>query len=148
MTVRDELSGGFGPIDTTALSHVRTLFEETEPLVDRTEFDDPIAPTVLRIHLTDGFESNGRFDLRWSEYDYYSVHYTEPGLDFRFDRHRNPHSPEKHFHPPPDAPSDSAVRSCIEVERPELVSLAVIQCWRDALDAEDPSVLNDAEDPP
>jgi hypothetical protein len=148
MSVRNELSGAFGPIDSTALTHIRTLFCETEPLVNETEFDDPIAPTVLHVHLTTGFGSSGRFDIRWSEYDYYSIHYTEPDLDWRFDRHPNPHSLEKHFHPPPNAPSKSAVRSCIEVERPELVALAVSQCWRDALETDDPSILNDADNPP
>ena len=148
MSVRNELSGAFGPIDSTALTHIRTLFCETEPLVNETEFDDPIAPTVLHVHLTTGFGSSGRFDIRWSEYDYYSIHYTEPDLDYRFDRHPNPHSPEKHFHRPPNVHSKAAVPSCIEVERPELVALAVVQRWRDALGKDDSSILNDVDNPP
>lgn len=138
MSVRDDIAGSFGPIDSTALSHIRTLFDDTEPLVEETEFDDPIAPTLLRVYLVDGFGSPGRFDIRWSEYDQYSIHYTETDLDCRFDFHPNPHSSNKHFHPPPDARSTAAVRSCIEVQRPELVALAVVQCWRAALDPTTP----------
>ncbi len=148
MSVRGELSDAFGPIDSAALSHLRTLFEETEPLVEETEFDNPLAPTCLHVRLVDGFSSPGRFDVHFSEYDYYSVHYTEPTLDCRFDFHPNPHSSEKHFHPPSDAPSRSAVPSCIEVERAELVGLAVVQCWRRAFDQDDPALLNKASNPP
>jgi hypothetical protein len=148
MDIRKELSDDFGPIDRTKLAHIRTLFDETEPLVSQSEYDDPLNPRRLYIYLTTGFDGEGRFDIRWSDYNHYSFHYTEPDIDFRFDSHPNPHSSLTHFHSPPDAKSQTAVRSCIEVERAELVALAVIQRWRAALEQNDPSILNDGDDPP
>lgn len=142
MDLRTELSEAFGPIDRTALAHLRTLFDETEPLVDHTAYDDPLDPRVLRVELSEGFGTAGRFDVRWSDLEYYSFHYTEPGLDARFDRHPNTHSPEKHFHPPPNA-AKAAAESCIELERVEPVGLAVLGRWRTALTRDDPAVLNE-----
>lgn len=148
MGIRNELSDEFGPIDRTKLAHIRTLFDETEPLVARTVYDDSVNPRRLHIYLTTGFDAKGRFDVRWSDRNHYSFHYTELNLDFRFDSHPNPHSPLAHFHPPPAASSHTAVRSCIEVERAELVALAVIQRWRAALEQDDPSCLNEGDNPP
>lgn len=142
---RDE-PGGFGPPDLPSLVAVRDTFERHEPLVDGSTFDDSIDPYRLTIGLSAGFEDAGRFDVRWSVTDCYSFHYAEPGLDFRFDAHSNPHSPREHFHPPPDA--ERVEPSCIEVELPELVALAVIQEWRRGWEADDPSLLNDGENPP
>lgn len=147
MTGADDLTDAFGPLDLAALRHVRTLLDDTEPLVASTEFDDPVDPRLLHVHFTTGFDDTGRLDLRFSDRGYYSLHYTEPGLDARFDYHPNPHSPAKHFHPPPDAGRPTEA-SCITVERPELVALAFLECWRTALDRSDPSALNDADDPP
>lgn len=144
---RDE-AGGFGPPDLPSLVAVRDTFERHEPLVDGSTFDDSIDPCRLTISLSAGFEDAGRFDVRWSVADCYSFHYAEPGLDFRFDAHPNPHSPREHFHPPPDAASSDAEASCIGVELPELVTLAVGQLWRRAWEAGDPSLLNDGENPP
>lgn len=146
MGLRGELSEAFGPIDRGALTTLRTLFDETEPLVTHTGFDDPLNPRVLRIEVSEGFETAGRFDVRWSEFEYYSFHYTEPELDVRFDRHPNTHSPEKHFHPP--NASRAAIQSCIEVERVELVGLAVLGQWRIALERNDPTILNEGDNPP
>lgn len=148
MDLRAELEGEFGPTDLTRLRHLRTLLTETEPLVERATFDDSVDPRLLHIHLAMGFDDQGRFDVRWSERGCYSIHYTESALDCRFDHHPNPHSPRKHFHPPPDAPSHDAEPSCIAVERAELVGLAVLQLWRAAVAADNPRAMNDAENPP
>lgn len=148
MSLQGKLDGEFGPTDVTRLRHLRTLLTETEPLVERATFDDSLDPRLLYVHLATGFGGQGRFDVRWSERGYYSIHYTEPDLDYRFDHHPNPHSPAKHSHPPPDAPSHDAESSCIAVERAELVGLAVIQLWRAAVADDEPEALNDADDPP
>jgi len=74
----------------------------------------------------------------------YLYHYTEDeGIDYRYDRHPRAHAPEKHFHEPPDASHD-IVRSCIEVEVVPLVTLAVLQLWRDTVDSGD---LNQLQQP-
>lgn len=141
----DELTGAFGRTDLAALSNVRTLLVETEPLVSSTGYDDPLNPRSLRVELAEGIQAPGRFDVRWSERGYYSIHYAEPELDFRFDNHPNPHSPAKHVHLLPDAVDTEP--SCIRVERPELVALAVLERWRAVLDGEY-AALNDGSNPP
>lgn len=148
MSLNAELTEAFGPIDATALSHIRNVVIDADPLVEATAFDDPLNPRVLQISLGDGIAAPGRIDVSWSETGYYSAHYTEPDLDCRFDYHPKPEATAKHFHPPPDAPSESVEPSCIRVDRPELVGLAVLQRWRAALDAGDPAVFNEGEQPP
>lgn len=147
MQFEAEAAPGFGAIDAQSLQTVRFVFEDHEPLVEETALDDPLNPRVLHVELSAGFDGPGRFDVRWSTRDFYSYHYSESGLDARFDRHTNPHSPLEHFHPPPDAARDGAA-SCIEVDRRELVTLAVLQCWRAAHERNDPSLLNGQRDPP
>ena len=139
----------FGAPDVDALGRIRDRFERHEPLVDRTAFDSSINPTTLHVLLADGIEDAGRFDIRWSDRGYYSFHYREPAANLacRFDRHPKPETPEKHFHPPPDASAD-ARHSCIDVELPELVALAVCQAWRYAYDAGDLESINSIDDPP
>lgn len=83
--------------------------------------------------------------MRWSTTGHYGFHYEESSLAFRYDRHPNPHAPEKHVHLPPDA--EATERSCIEVERPELVALAVLERWRAAVGS-GVEALNDGENPP
>jgi hypothetical protein len=141
---------GFGSIDPDALFRIREVFWRHEPLVETAEIDSPARPSVLSVTLAVGFDSPGRFDIRWSHREYYSFHYqeSENGPAFRFDRHPNPHSPETHFHPPPDASTDGAEPSCIEVAIPDLVTLAVLEAWRHALDREDVSLVNALDDPP
>lgn len=139
---------GFGPPDGASLVAIRDTFERYEPLVESTGFDSTFDPQVLIITVAVGFEEPGRFDVRWSTTDSYGFHYTEDDLDFRFDNHPNPHSPREHFHPPPAASTEDAEPSCIEVELAERVTLAVIQCWRSALESDDLSRLNAAENPP
>lgn len=141
---------GFGQPDASALSRIRDQFERHEPFASEYSFDSSENPTTLSITFSDGFHGPGRFDIRWSRRGYYSFHYREPDadLDFRFDRHPNPHLPEKHFHPPPDAARADAEPSCIEVELPDLVALAVLKAWRHGSESEDVGIVNTIEDPP
>jgi hypothetical protein len=138
---------GFGPSDESTLFAIREVFNRHKPLIESMRFDSDLDPQKLHVSLSDGFEESGRFDIRWSVTDNYAFHYSESGLDFRFDKHPNPHSPLTHFHSPSDS-STVAEPSCIEVELAELVSLAVIQCWRRAWENDDLSRLNTAENPP
>lgn len=139
-------SGGsrFGAPDLAALRTIRETVLRVEPLAE-VSFDDPLNPSRLVVALPTGVESPGRFEIRWSTTEYYGFHYEEDGLAFRFDRHPNPHAPEKHVHLPPDA--ETTERSCIEVARPELVAMAVLERWRAAVES-GPAVLNDGENPP
>ncbi len=144
------LHGDTGPIDYDALELIRDTILETEPLVSRYSLGDRLEPRPeLHVSVEVGFGEtrSGRFDIVWTERNYYNFHYTETeGIDFRFDRHPEPNTPEKHFHEPPDA--RNRVRSCIEVEQPELVTRAVFKCWRTALYEDDPSLLNLTSNPP
>lgn len=144
------LAGDTGPIDYDALQRVRDLFLEHEPLVTHHDLGDRLDPQLeLAISVDEGFGDSprGRFDIVWTERDYYNFHYTEAGgIDFRFDRHPEPHAPEKHFHEPPSA--DRRVASCIEVEQVEIVTRAVLKCWRTALNRDDPSLVNTQSNPP
>lgn len=142
--------GAFGKIDKNALTTVKNTFERVEPLVTSAEYDDPLNPQRLSVRVSAGFtRDDARFDVRWSVHDWYSVHYIEgEAFNCRFDRHRNSHSPEKHFHPPPRPADNEAVVSCIEVESVELVIRAVCSLWRDALAAADPALLNRGDNPP
>lgn len=140
-----ELSGPFGPVDAAALAAIRSLVVGREPLVARTAYDDSLDPQVLYVEMETGLNEPGRFDVRWSERGNYSIHYTETAFDFRFDRHPNPHGPGRHVHLPPDAKRIEP--SCIAVERPELVALAVLERWRAVLER-CPGALNEGENPP
>ncbi|WP_340097941.1 hypothetical protein [Salinibaculum salinum] len=144
------LLGDTGPIDYEALEAIRDIFLATEPLVDHHSLDGRLDPRPeLSVTVEAGFGSSpkGRFDIVWSEKNCYHFHYTEDdGIEFRFDRHPEPNAPSKHFHEPPDA--TSRVPSCIEVEPLELVTRAVLKCWRTALSQDDPSKLNAASNPP
>jgi hypothetical protein len=144
------LTGNTGPIDYEALQEIRDIFLENEPLVSQYELSDRLDPQPeLNVTVDEGFgaRSYGRFDIIWTERDYYTFHYTEPaGVDFRFDRHPEPNTPEKHFHEPPDA--NTRVRSCIEVEQVAIVTRAVLKCWRTALSQDDPSFVNMRSNPP
>lgn len=144
-------AGEFGAIYLPALRRIRTLWIEHEPLVENTHYDDPVSPTELRIDLVDGIGDavSARFDIQWSERGMYSFHYVDShDVNWRFDRHPNTHSPERHFHPPPDAPSIDAEPSCITVSEVTLVTRAVHAMWRVAYDHDDPERLNSASNPP
>lgn len=144
------LKGDTGPIDYGALERIRDIFLDYEPLVTHYDLSPRLDPQPeLTITVDEGFGSSpcGRFDIVWTERDCYNFHYTEQeGIDFRFDRHPEPHTQPKHFHEPPDAAT--RVPSCIEVEFVDLVTYAVIKCWRTALERDDPSVVNTASNPP
>jgi hypothetical protein len=134
----------FGAPDLAALRAIRETILRVERLAEAT-VDDPLNPSRLVVDLPAGIEEPGRFEVRWSTTGYHGFHYEEPDLAFRFDRHPNPHSLEKHVHLPPDG--EATERSCIEVERPELVALAVLERWRAAVESGVES-LNDGENPP
>lgn len=144
------LVGNTGPIDYEALQRIRDIFLEHEPLVTQCDLGNRLDPQLeLTITVAEGFgeRSSGRFDIVWTERDCYNFHYTESeGIDFRFDRHPEPNAPAKHFHEPPDATTRAP--SCIEVELVEIVTRAVLQCWRTALDQDDPTLVNTQSNPP
>jgi len=147
----DDHSGAFGAISIPALQRIRTLWLDCEPLVETTAYDDPIAPTELRVHLSDGIgaASDARFDIQWSDRGMYSFHYVDSeAVNWRFDCHPNTHSPEAHFHPPPEATTAAAEPSCIEVTGVALVTRAVHAMWRAAYDHNDPARLNSRSNPP
>jgi len=62
----DDRAGEFGPIYLPALQRIRDLWIELEPLVDETSYDDVVAPTELRITLSDGLgdATSARFDIQ------------------------------------------------------------------------------------
>jgi hypothetical protein len=147
----DDRAGVFGTIYLPALQRIRDLWLDFEPLVDATAYDDVVAPTELQISLSDGLgdAESARFDIQWSELEMYSFHYvdSEDG-NWRFDRHPNPHSPEIHFHPSPDAATTAAEPSCIDVSEVSLVTHAVHMMWRAAYENDDIARLNSASNPP
>lgn len=144
------LNGDTGPVDYEALQTIRDIFLNHEPLVSRYDLSDRLDPQPeLNITVDEGFGASpcGRFDIVWTDRDYYNFHYTEQdGVDFRFDRHPEPQVQDKHFHEPPDATSRAP--SCIEVEQVELVTRGVLKCWRTALARDDPSLANTRSNPP
>jgi hypothetical protein len=110
MTDADRV-GEFGAISPPALQRIRNLWLDREPLVADTGYGDLVDPTELFVELTDGLgDADGaQFDIQWSELGNYSFHYVDSAeVNWRFDRHPNTHSPETHFHPPPDASTAAA----------------------------------------
>ena len=150
MSDRDR-TGGFGPVYLPALQRIRDLWLELEPLTDTVAYDDVIAPTELQIGLADGLgdADAARLDIQWSERGMYSFHYVDGAdVNWRFDRHPNTHSPESHFHAPPDAATTTAEPSCIDVTEVSLVARAVHAMWRAAYENDDLDRLNSASNPP
>lgn len=140
-----------GPVDWDALRTTERIFRNRlNGLVAETEYvPNSIDPVELRVSLDIGFEaSTSRFDVQWWTNHGYKYHYSESDLEFRFGWEHRPETayPAKHFHPPED-PS-SHLESCITHEEPELVTLAVISCWWNALRADDPARLNEFDGPP
>jgi len=147
----DDRAGEFGPIYLPALQRIRDLWMELEPLVETTSYDDIVSPTKLHIDLADGIGSAeaARFDIQWSELDMYTFHYVDTeDRNWWFDRHPNTHSPEKHFHPPPDGTTTACEPSCIDVSEVSLVTRAVHAGWRVAYEHADASRLNTLSNPP
>jgi hypothetical protein len=144
-------AGDFGAISLPALQRIRNLWVDLEPLVNETGYNEPIEPTELRIELADGIETaeSARLDIQWSELDMYSFHYVDSSdVNWRFDRHPNPHSPEKHFHSPSDASTANTETSCIRIEEVSLVTRAVYVLWRTAYEHGDLTRLNSISNPP
>lgn len=144
-------AGEFGRMDIPALNRIRNRWLDLEPLVDETYYDDIVSPTELHVELTDGLGAadTARFDIQWSERGMYSFHYVDTGgVNWRFDRHPNTHSPEAHFHPPPDAVTGEARPSCIDVTEVSLVTRAVHTLWRAAYENDDLDRLNSVSNPP
>lgn len=138
-----------GPVDWDALRAVEGVFRDRlNGLVTDVEYvPSAIDPVELQVTLATGFEADScRFDIQWWTNHGYKYHYSERDLEFRFGWEIRPNYPDKHFHPPENP--DEHRESCIAHEEPELVTLAVIKCWWDALEAGDPSTLNDRENPP
>lgn len=128
-----------GAPDPDLMAKVRTVAEDYEPLVTAAEFDDPLDPGAVHLHLADGIDAeSGRFDVTWTNKGYYRYHYTGgDDFNYRYDRHPRSDLPDNHFHEPPHAAHDDAVPSCIEVGTVRLVTLAVLQLWRDAVETGD-----------
>jgi hypothetical protein len=144
-------AGEFGPIYLPALRRIRSLWIELEPLVEDTRYDDPVSPTELQLELGDGLAAaeTARIDVQWSELDMYSFHYVDDeDTNWRFDRHPNTHSPERHFHPPSTDAASTAEPSCIRVEEVSLVTRAVHAMWRAAYESDDLERLNAMSNPP
>ena len=146
-----ELTGDVGAPDVDGMEIVRDVFLRDEPLVAEAELDSVLSPREIRLSLDDGIgdANRARIDVTWYTSGAYSFHYTDSAdANWRFDRHPNPHSPEMHFHAPPDAGAHDAEPSCITVEEPRLVALAVVKLWRRAYESGSMSHLNTADNPP
>lgn len=149
--LKDGVSADVGAPDISILRTIRDLFLKEEPLVEGTYFDNPLDPKTLHIEFADGLgeASWSRMDITWYRSGAYRFHYVdENDINWRFDSHPNTHSPEKHFHEPPDTPSETATRSCICVEEPSLVTRAVLKLWRRAYNNNSLEDLNSAQNPP
>lgn len=143
-------AGEFGPISLPALRRIRDRWLELEPLVKATSYDDVVSPTELQVSLADGLgdADTSRIDIQWSELGMYSFHYVDTAdVNWRFDRHPNTHSPEAHFHLPPDAATTEPEPSCIDVSEVSLVTRAVHAMWRTAYEENDIDRLNSASNP-
>ena len=146
----EELDGDIGTPDVDVMTDVSDLFLDEEPLVENYSWNDPIYKRELHIHFSDGIDADwSRLDVTWYTSGAYKFHYVdENDQNWRFDRHPNDHSDEKHFHEPPDADSRAAVTSCILVEEPGLVARAVWKLWRRAVATGSLDELNSARNPP
>ncbi|SIR72825.1 hypothetical protein SAMN05421858_3466 [Haladaptatus litoreus] len=138
-----------GAPDQDLMKRARTVAEEYEPLITDSEFDNALNPETLHLYVEDGITTDeGRFDITWTDKHYYRYHYTEgDDFNYRYDYHPRRNLPTNHFHEPPDATHGNAVPSCIEVTAVRLVTLAVLQLWRDAVDADDLTRLQQPNPP-
>jgi hypothetical protein len=151
----DESHALRGPIDRGALIDFRDTFERAEPLATTT-LDDFLDPSELRIELSDGVGTaeSARFDVGWTTRNDYNIHYTDTaGRNLRWDVHPNgyPHaSKDKHFHPPPDASTDTSdvEDSCIDMSEIELVTQATHKLWRNVYEQGSFERVNEVSNPP
>lgn len=137
-----------GAPDPDLLARAGAVAEDYEPLVTRVEFEDPLDPGMVQISLAEGiYGDTGRFDVIWTDRGYYRYHYTEgSSFNYRYDRHPRLDLPDEHFHEPPEAAHD-AVPSCIQVTTVRLVTLAVLQLWRDTVETGDLELLQQPNPP-
>lgn len=127
-----------GPPDRRRLRTAQTVAVEYEPLVSETTFDSPLNPQTLYVTMDAGIDAEtGRFDITWTTDGYYRYHYSDgQEFNYRYDHHPRPDVPTRHVHEPPAANHD-AVPSCIDVEPVPLVTLAVLQLWRETVETGD-----------
>ena len=147
----EECASDLGKPDVTSMRMIRDLFLREEPLVEVADFDSVHRPQELRIWFKDGIGNADwcRLDCTWYSSGAYRFHSVdEDDVNWRFDMHPNPHSPDQHFHEPPKASSETAVQSCIQVTEPRLVARAILKIWRRGYETGDLATLNAATDPP
>jgi hypothetical protein len=146
MLPHEDLDGDLGTLDVGSMDEIRSTFVGLDGLIDGAGFPNLADPEVLRVWFSDGIgdAENGRFDIKWYRRGYYSIHYTDSLRDFRWDNHPKSGAPDRHFHPPPDAPSDDPKPSCISVSNPAVVARVVHKLWRRAYDTNSVSKLNRA----
>ena len=144
----DDLDGDLGTLDVASMDEIRSAFTGLDGLVEKAGFPALADPRVLKVRFSDGIGDveDGRFDIKWYRKGYYSFHYTDStGRDFRWDHHPKAGAPDKHFHPPPDAPSTNPEASCISAVDPPVVARVVHKLWRRAYDTGSTERLNSAE---
>lgn len=137
-----------GAPDVHQLRTARRVATTHEPLVGEAAFDSTVDPQLLQLPMEAGIQADiGRFDVTWTDAGYYRYHYTEgEAFNYRYDFHPRQDVPAKHFHEPPGA-GHGAVRSPIEVEAVPLVTLAVLQLWRDTVESGDLERLQQSDPP-
>ena len=144
----DDLDGDLGTLDVASMDEIRSAFTGLDGLVEKAGFPTLADPKVLKVRFSDGIgdAEDGRFDVKWYRKGYYSFHYTDSTeRNFRWDHHPKAGAPDKHFHPPPDAPSTNPEASCISAVDPPVVARVVHKLWRRAYDTGGTEQLNSAE---
>lgn len=144
----EDLDGDLGTLDVVSMDEIRAAVTGLDGLVENAGFPDLADPQVLKIRFSDGIGAaeDGRFDIKWYRTGYYSFHYSDStGRNFRWDHHPKTRAPNKHFHPPPDAPSGNPEPSCISAMDPPVVARIVQKLWRRAYDTGTTELLNSAE---
>ena len=145
MITGDDLDGDLGRLDVIAMDEVRSAFTGLDGLISAAGFENPVDPATVHVYFSDGIgeATECRFDIRWYQKGYYTFHHTDSiACNFRWDYHPKVAAPNKHFHPPPNAPSTDPEPSCLTGEQPPVVARAVHKLWRRAYDTGDLSRLN------
>lgn len=144
----EDVDGDLGRLDVAAMDRIRSAFTGLDGLIEAAGFENLADPREVHARFSDGIGEAtwARLDVRWYRRGYYGVHHVDStGRNFRWDHHPKVGAPDRHFHPPPDAPSDDPEPSCLTVEDPPVVARAVHKLWRRAFDTGDTGRLNDAE---
>ncbi|MFQ3319507.1 MAG: hypothetical protein ACI8UR_001904 [Natronomonas sp.] len=121
--------------------NVRFRYQKDQPFKQRKGEN----PREARATVTPGIhQRGGYFDTQWWGNGDYKYHYREKGLEFRFGReaaNESTNKPVRHFHPPSNL--DEHRQSCIGIERPpELVTIAVLKTWWEAVENGDEGLVN------